>query len=54
MTFFPPKSPKLGKTRKKFCLKPIPTNLTNKKYTIFPHVFVLKFLPLLGRFPALL
>ena len=50
---FAPKSPKLGNTRKKFCLKPIPTNHTNKKYTIFPHVCVLKFLPLLGRFPAL-
>ena len=36
MTFFAPKSPKLVNTRKKFCLKPIPTNHRNKKYTIFP------------------
>ena len=51
MTFFAPKSPKLGNTRKKFCLKPIPTNHTNKKYTIFPHVCVLKFLPYWADFP---
>ena len=54
MTFLPPKSPKLGNTRKKFCLKPIPTNHTNKKYTIFSPCLCVEISVLIGQISRLI